>query len=82
MIIDDSSEEGTLEYLKIYSKKHHFLKFIVGNSKPVLDTSHKWPILAQKKYCNLITVDTDLSYDPKIITKIIKLLNYSKQKVL
>jgi dolichol-phosphate mannosyltransferase len=76
LIIDDSSEDGTLEYLKMYSKNHSFLKLIVRNAKLGLDTAHKmaFTYAKKKKYSNLITMDADLSHDPKIIPKIIKLL--------
>jgi dolichol-phosphate mannosyltransferase len=73
LIIDDSSEDGTLEYLKMYSKKHSFFKLIVRNAKLGLDTAHKMAFTYAKnrKYSNLITMDADLSHDPKIIPKII-----------
>jgi dolichol-phosphate mannosyltransferase len=76
LIIDDSSEDGTLEYLKMYSKNHSFLKLIVRNAKLGLDTAHKiaFAYAKKRKYSNLITMDADLSHDPKIIPKIIKLL--------
>jgi dolichol-phosphate mannosyltransferase len=76
LIIDDSSEDGTLEYLKMYSKNHSFLKLIVRNAKLGLDTAHKiaFAYAKKRKYSNLITMDADLSHDPKVIPKIIKLL--------
>ena len=49
LIIDDSSEDGTLEYLKMYAKNHSFLKLIVRNAKLGLDTAHQMAFAYAKK---------------------------------
>jgi dolichol-phosphate mannosyltransferase len=49
LIIDDSSVDGTLEYLKTYSKNHFSVKLIVRDSKLGLDTAHKLAFAYAKK---------------------------------
>jgi dolichol-phosphate mannosyltransferase len=75
LIIDDNSTDGTLEFLKSYNKKK-YLKLIVRKKKLGLDTAHKiaFNYAKKKSYINLITMDADLSHDPRIIPKIINLL--------
>ena len=76
LIVDDNSNDGTLEYLKEYSKRNHFFKLIERKRKLGLDTAHKiaFQYAKKKKYSKLITMDADLSHDPKLIPSFIKLL--------
>ena len=74
LIVDDYSNDGTLSFLKNYSKKN--FKLIVRKKKMGLDTAHKlaFQYARNNKYNYLITMDADLSHDPKIIRKIVYLL--------
>ena len=74
LVIDDSSSDGTLQFLKNYSQKN--LKLIIRKKKMGLDTAHKlaYRYAKNKKYNYLITMDADLSHDPRVIRKIIGLL--------
>lgn len=74
LVIDDSSSDGTLQFLKNYSKKN--LKLIIRKKKMGLDTAHKlaYRYAKNKKYNYLITMDADLSHDPRVIGKIVGLL--------
>ena len=74
LIVDDSSYDGTLEYLKKIKKKN--FKLIVRKKKLGLDTAHKIAYKYAKKnnYTNLITMDADLSHNPRVIPKFIDLL--------
>lgn len=76
LIVDDSSSDGTLEFLKSYSKKN--FKLIIRKKKLGLNSAHKFAFryANKKKYNYLITMDADLSHDPKVIKKIINLLNF------
>lgn len=76
LIIDDNSNDGTLDFLKKYSKKN--FKLIIRKKKLGLDTAHKlaFQYAINNKYHYLITMDADLSHEPKVIKKIINLLNF------
>ena len=76
LIIDDNSPDGTKKVIKNSSiKKNVILK--VRKKKLGLNTAHKfaYKFAKQHKYKKLITLDADLSHDPKEIPKIIKLLD-------
>ena len=75
LVIDDHSNDGTLLFLKNYSKKN--FKLIVRKEKMGLDTAHKMAFQYARahKYNYLITMDADLSHDPKVIKKIVNLLS-------
>ena len=49
LIVDDNSNDGTLEYLKEYSKRNHFFKLIERKRKLGLDTAHKIAFQYAKK---------------------------------
>jgi len=74
LVIDDHSDDGTLFFLKNYSKKN--FKLIVRKKKMGLDTAHKlaFRYARRRKYNYLITMDADLSHNPKVIKKMINLL--------
>jgi dolichol-phosphate mannosyltransferase len=74
LVIDDNSNDGTLEFLKNYSKRN--FKLIIRKKKMGLDTAHKFAFRYARnhKYNYLITMDADLSHEPKVIRKIIDLL--------
>jgi len=76
LIIDDSSEDGTKEWLQ--SIKNKKIKYIRRNKKLGIGNAHiKGITWAYKNNFNIaITMDGDLSHEPKIIKKFI---NKSKQ---
>ena len=76
LVIDDNSPDGTGKKLHQIKKKNKNLNVIVRKGKLGLDTAHKigFNYSKKKKYKNLITLDADLSHDPKEITKMINIL--------
>ena len=77
LIVDDNSPDGTPEKIEKFSKnyKNIFLKKRKG--KLGLNTAHiyGYNYALKNKYKKLITMDADLSHDPKEIPKIINLLD-------
>lgn len=71
LIIDDNSPDGTYYKLKNLQKNNVKLKLILRKKKLGLDTAHKkaYDYALKKKYDYLITMDADLSHDPKSIPK-------------
>ena len=76
-IIDDNSPDNTAVILKELTKTNLNLKYIVREKKLGLDSAHKFAYNYAKKkgYTKLISMDADLSHDPKEISKFIELLN-------
>ena len=79
LIIDDNSPDKTQEVIKELKKKHNSLFLIERERKLGLDTAHKfaYEYAIKKNYSKLITMDADLSHNPKDIHKIIQLLENS-----
>ncbi len=77
LIIDDNSPDGTAEKIKVIKKKNKNIYLKIRKYKQGLDSAHKfaYEYAKKNKYKKLITMDADLSHDPKLIKKIIKLLN-------
>jgi len=77
LIIDDNSPDNTKETIYKLKKRYKNLHLIVRERKLGLDTAHKlaYQFALRRKYKNLITMDADLSHDPKVINKMIKVLN-------
>ena len=77
LIIDDNSPDGTgRKVLKLKDKDKRL--FLVSRKKKLgLDSAHKlaYDFAKKKKYDYLITMDADLSHDPKEIKKFIYYLN-------
>ena len=69
LIIDDNSPDKTFEKKINLKKKFKKLKLIVRKKKEGLDTAHKlaYSFAKKKRYDVLITMDADLSHDPKEI---------------
>ena len=69
LIIDDNSPDNTFQIIENYQKKFENLIFIKRQGKLGLDTAHKegFNYAKEKNYQNLITMDADLSHDPKEI---------------
>ena len=76
LILDDNSPDGTSVIIEKFSKnyKNIFLKKRKG--KLGLNTAHiyAYNYALKNKYQKLITMDADLSHEPKEIPKIIRLL--------
>jgi len=77
LIIDDNSPDGTALVKKILKKKFKNLYLIIRKKKNGLDSAHKlgYDYAIKKKYDYLITMDADLSHDPKKINDFIKNLS-------
>ena len=79
LVVDDNSPDGTVHIIKKLQKKFKNLYLISRKKKEGLDSAHKlgYNYALKKKYDFLITMDADLSHDPKIIKNFIKYLpNY------
>ena len=76
LIIDDNSPDNTFQIIENYQKKLEKLIFIKRQGKLGLDTAHKegFNYAKEKNYQNLITMDADLSHDPKEIYSFVKKL--------
>ena len=78
-IIDDNSPDGTGELLMSLKKNNKNLIVKIREGKEGLDTAHKqaYEYALKNRYKNLITMDADLSHNPKELIKISNLLeNY------
>ena len=77
LIVEDSSPDGTGEILKEIEKKKPNLKVIVRDKKEGLDSAHKlaYRHAIENKYTKIITMDADLSHNPREIPIILKLLD-------
>lgn len=77
LIVDDNSPDGTGDVLKNLMHNHKNLKVIHREKKSGLDTAHKlgYEYAKEKNYEKFITMDADLSHEPKEIPKIIKILD-------
>ena len=77
LIIDDNSPDKTYEIIKQYKLKHKNIYIKKRNRKLGLDTAHKMAFNYAKKnkYKKFITMDADLSHNPKEITKFINNLD-------
>ena len=76
-IIDDNSPDGTGNILNELKKKNSNLDFLIRKDKLGLDTAHKYAYdyAIKNGYDKLITIDADLSHDPKEIPTFINLLD-------
>ena len=75
LFIDDGSNDGTLEKIKIIKNKNKKkVSIIARNCRYGLGKAHKdglnWAY--KRKYNYLITMDTDFAHDPKYIPQLIK----------
>ena len=76
-IIDDNSPDNTKEILEELKKNNSNLKFLIRKEKLGLDTAHKYAYnyAIKNDYKKLITMDADLSHDPKELAKFSELLD-------
>ena len=75
LIIDDNSPDKTQHKITELKKEINKLNLIVREKKMGLDTAHKlaYEFAVKQKFKYLITMDADLSHDPK---EIINFVNY------
>ena len=73
LIIDDNSPDKTWKIVQEYSKDKKNINLIIRNNKEGLDTAHKiaYKYSIANNYQFLITLDADLSHDPKKIPEFI-----------
>ena len=79
LIVDDNSPDGTSKKIIKFKTKYKNIFLIKRSHKLGLDTAHKiiYKYALSKKYNYLITMDADLSHDPKIIPIFLKYIkNY------
>ena len=71
LIIDDSSPDGTSKIVNEFQLKNKNIFLINRENKKGLDTAHKliYNYALEHNYEILITMDADMSHDPKDITK-------------
>ena len=76
-IIDDQSPDFTYEKIRDLQKKYKNIFLKIRSFKSGLDTAHKeaYEYALQNNYDYLITMDADLSHDPKEINNFIYYLN-------
>jgi len=74
LVVDDSSPDGTGKKLLKLKKKYKNLFVVIRKKKLGLDTAHKlaYDYSIKKKYNKLVTMDADLSHDPKVISSFLK----------
>ena len=77
LIVDDNSPDKTGNVIKQYQKDNKNLFLISRKGKEGLDSAHKigFNFAKEKNYENLITIDADLSHDPKMIPQFLDALN-------
>ena len=76
LIIDDNSPDNTWKIIQDYSLSNKNIILVKRKNKEGLDTAHKYAYNFAKdnNYNYLITMDADLSHDPKIIPTFIDYL--------
>ena len=69
LLVDDNSPDNTWKKIQEYSKNKENIHLIIRNKKEGLDTAHKiaYEYSIKNNYDFLITLDADLSHDPKVI---------------
>ena len=77
LIVDDNSPDKTSDVIKKFQNNYKNLFLVRRKGKEGLDSAHKigFNFAKEKNYENLITIDADLSHDPKMIPKFIDSLN-------
>ena len=67
LIIDDNSPDKTWKIVQDYSKNKKNIYLIIRDKKMGLDTAHKlaYEYSINNDYDFLITIDADLTHDPK-----------------
>ena len=77
LIVDDNSPDKTSDVIKKFQNNNKNLFLVKRKSKEGLDSAHKigFNFAKEKNYENLITIDADLSHDPKMIPQFLKALD-------
>lgn len=77
LIIDDNSPDKTWEIIQTYQNKFKNIILIKREKKMGLDTANKlaFNFAKNKNYKNFISLDADLSHDPKMIPIFLNELN-------
>ena len=73
LLIDDNFPDNTSKIIQEYSKNKKNIHLIIRDKKEGLDTAHRiaYEYSIKNNYDFLITMDADLSHDPKVIPKFI-----------
>ena len=73
LIIDDNSPDKTWKIVQEYKTINKNLRLIIRNKKEGLDTAHKmaFEYSVKNNYKYLITMDADLTHDPKKISQML-----------
>ena len=74
LLVDDNSPDNTWKKIQEYSKNKENIYLIIRNKKEGLDTAHKiaYEYSIKNNYDLLITLDADLSHDPRMIPLFLK----------
>ncbi len=79
LIVDDNSPDNTAEEINLLKKEYKNITLVKRASKLGLDTAHKiaYNYALDNNYDYLITMDADLSHDPKEIENFVKNLEHN-----
>ena len=74
LIVDDNSPDNTWKIVQDYERERENLHLIKREKKEGVDTAHKiaYSYAVKNNYTYLITLDSDLSHDPRLIPKFIE----------
>ena len=77
-IVDDNSPDGTSLIIKKLKKKYKRINLKIRKKKLGLDSAHKlaYDFAKKNNFDYLITMDADLSHNPKDLTKFVQLLEH------
>lgn len=80
LIVDDNSPDKTSEVIENYNSKNVKINLLKREKKLGLDSAHKlaYTYAVTNEYDYLITMDADMSHDPKEIPLFIKYLDKYK----
>ena len=79
LIVDDNSPDNTAEEINLLKKEYKNITLVKRASKLGLDTAHKiaYNYALDNNYDYLITMDADLSHNPKEIENFVKNLEHN-----
>ena len=78
LFVEDNSPDKTIDVIKNIKKKDNKVKFLLRKKKSGIGSAHKIAIswAAKRNYKLCITMDADLTHNPKYISKMIKLSDH------